>query len=402
MRQTGTTLFSYLIGKRVRASDVEGAKTEGDCMNAKRVRVAIVGAGNCASSFVQGLTYYRDARANEPVPGLMHATLGGYHIANIEIAAAFDINASKVGKDIAEAIDAPPNNTHRFADVPRSGIMVHRGNTLDGIGQYMRHDIEEADEPVADVTQVLRRSNTDVVVSYLPVGAQRATEWYAERALEAGCAFVNCIPVFIASRREWREKFERRRLPLIGDDIKSQVGATIVHRVLANLFRERGVRLDRTYQLNFGGNADFKNMLERERLASKKISKTQAVTSQLDVPLAAENIHVGPSDYVSWLADRKWAHIRMEGTTFGGVPLNLELKLEVWDSPNSAGVVIDAVRCAKIALDRGIGGALIGPSSYFMKSPPQQFTDAEARARTLRFIAGEADGRAGEYKKPAL
>jgi myo-inositol-1-phosphate synthase len=358
-------------------------------VNAKTVRVGIVGAGNCASSFVQGLAYYRHARSNEPVPGLMNVSLGDYHVGNIEISAAFDVNAAKVGKDISEAIHAPPNNTHRFAEVARSGIIVHRGNTLDGIGEYMRPEIDEADEPVADVTQVLTRSRTDVLVSYLPVGAQRATEWYAERALEAGCAFVNCIPVFIASRSEWRDKFERRRLPLIGDDIKSQVGATIVHRVLANLFRERGVRLDRTYQLNFGGNADFKNMLERERLASKKISKTQAVTSQLDVPLAADNIHVGPSDYVSWLGDRKWAHIRMEGTTFGGVPLNVELKLEVWDSPNSAGVVIDAVRCAKIALDRGVGGALVGPSSYFMKSPPQQFTDAEARTRTLRFIAGE-------------
>jgi myo-inositol-1-phosphate synthase len=359
-------------------------------MNGKTVRVGIVGAGNCASSFVQGLTYYRDAHSNEPVPGLVNASLGDYHIRNVEISAAFDVNATKVGKDIAEAIYAPPNNTHRFAEVPRSGIIVRRGNTLDGIGEYMRADIVEAEDSVADVTEILRQSRTDVLVSYLPVGAQRATEWYAERALAAGCAFVNCIPVFIASRPEWREKFERRRLPLIGDDIKSQVGATIVHRVLANLFRERGVRLDRTYQLNFGGNADFKNMLERERLASKKISKTQAVTSQLDVPLTSDNIHVGPSDYVSWLTDRKWAHIRMEGTTFGGMPLNLELKLEVWDSPNSAGVVIDAVRCAKIALDRGIGGALIGPSSYFMKSPPQQFTDAEARVRTLRFIAGDA------------
>jgi myo-inositol-1-phosphate synthase len=358
--------------------------------NAGTVRVGIVGVGNCASSFVQGLAYYRHARANEPVPGLMNVSLGDYHVGSIEISAAFDVSAAKVGRDVSDAIHASPNNTHRFAELPRSGIIVRRGNTLDGIGQYMRPEIAEAEEPVADVTEILRRSRTDVVVSYLPVGAQRATEWYVERALEAGCAFVNCIPVFIASRPEWREKFERRRLPLIGDDIKSQVGATIIHRVLANLFRERGVRLDRTYQLNFGGNADFKNMLERERLTSKKISKTQAVTSQLDVPLAADDIHVGPSDYVSWLGDRKWAHIRMEGTTFGGVPLNVELKLEVWDSPNSAGVVIDAVRCAKIALDRGIGGALVGPSSYFMKSPPQQFTDAEARLRTLRFVAGDA------------
>jgi myo-inositol-1-phosphate synthase len=367
-----------------------GRKRRAAVANAGTVRVGIVGVGNCASSFVQGLAYYRHARANEPVPGLMNVSLGDYHVGSIEISAAFDVSAAKVGRDVSDAIHASPNNTHRFAELPRSGIIVRRGNTLDGIGQYMRPEIAEAEEPVADVTEILRRSRTDVVVSYLPVGAQRATEWYVERALEAGCAFVNCIPVFIASRPEWREKFERRRLPLIGDDIKSQVGATIIHRVLANLFRERGVRLDRTYQLNFGGNADFKNMLERERLASKKISKTQAVTSQLDVPLAADDIHVGPSDYVSWLGDRKWAHIRMEGTTFGGVPLNVELKLEVWDSPNSAGVVIDAVRCAKIALDRGIGGALVGPSSYFMKSPPQQFTDAEARLRTLRFVAGDA------------
>jgi myo-inositol-1-phosphate synthase len=268
------------------------------------------------------------------------------------------------------------------------GVTVERGPTLDGLGRYLREEIDEAEAPVADVTAVLERSRTDVLVSYLPVGSQRATEFYAERALEAGCAFVNCIPVFIASKPEWRKRFEERGLPIIGDDIKSQVGATIVHRVLANLFRERGVRLDRTYQLNFGGNADFQNMLERERLESKKISKTQAVTSQLDVPLDPENVHVGPSDYVPWLTDRKWAHIRMEGTTFGGVPLNVELKLEVWDSPNSAGIVIDAVRCAKVALDRRIGGALIGPSSYFMKSPPQQFTDNEAREATMRFIAG--------------
>jgi myo-inositol-1-phosphate synthase len=353
-----------------------------------KIRVGIVGVGNCASSFVQGLSYYSDSRANEPVPGLMNADLGGYEVGDVEISAAFDINASKVGRDVAEAIYASPNNTHRFAEAKRTGVLVQRGKTLDGLGRYLQDDIAESDAPEADVSEVLDRSRTEVLVSYLPVGSQRAAEFYAERALETGCAFVNCIPVFIASNPRWRHRFEQRGVPLIGDDIKSQVGATIVHRVLANLFRERGVRLDRTYQLNFGGNSDFKNMLERDRLESKKISKTQSVTSQFDVPMAAENIHVGPSDHVPWLTDRKWAYIRMEGTTFGGVPLNLELKLEVWDSPNSAGVVIDAVRCAKIALDRGIGGALIGPSSYFMKSPPQQFTDHEARERTIQFING--------------
>jgi myo-inositol-1-phosphate synthase len=357
-------------------------------LRSQKVRVGVVGVGNCASSFIQGLRYYRNARDNEPVPGLMNVEIAGYHIGDVEISAAFDVNAAKVGRDVAEAIVAPPNNTHRFADVKPLGVRVARGRTLDGLGRYLRDEIEESDAPEEDVTEVLERSRTHVLVSYLPVGSQRATEFYAERALEAGCAFVNCIPVFIASNRSWRRRFEAEGLPLIGDDIKSQVGATIVHRVLANLFRERGVRLDRTYQLNFGGNSDFRNMLERERLESKKISKTQAVTSQFDIPMSAENIHVGPSDHVPWLTDRKWAYIRMEGTTFGGVPLNLELKLEVWDSPNSAGVVIDAVRCAKLALDRGIGGALVGPSSYFMKSPPQQFTDYEARERTLEFIAG--------------
>jgi myo-inositol-1-phosphate synthase len=355
----------------------------------KKVRIGLVGVGNCASSLVQGLTYYKDADGNEPVPGLMNVDLGGYHVSDIEVSAAFDVASTKVGKDVAEAIYAAPNNTHRFADVEPTGVRVHRGNTLDGIGKYLADQILEADEPVSDVAEILGRTQTDVLVSYLPVGSERATEWYAERALEAGCAFVNCIPVFIASKPEWRRRFEEHGLPIIGDDIKSQVGATIVHRMLANLFRERGVRLDRTYQLNFGGNTDFLNMLERERLESKKISKTQSVMSQLDVPLAPENVHVGPSDHVPWLSDRKWAYIRMEGTTFGGVPLNAELKLEVWDSPNSAGIVIDAVRCAKLAMDRGIAGALVGPSSYFMKSPPQQFTDAEARERTLRFIAGE-------------
>jgi myo-inositol-1-phosphate synthase len=355
----------------------------------RKVRLGIVGVGNCASSLVQGLTYYRDASGNEPVPGLMNVDLGGYHVRDVEVASAFDVAAGKVGRDVGEAILAEPNNTMSFAKVDPVGVPVLRGNTLDGIGKYLRDKIPESEAPVADVTRALVDSRTDVLVSYRPVGSQKAAEWYAERALEARCAFVNCMPVFIASRPEWRERFERRCLPIIGDDIKSQVGATIVHRMLANLFRERGVRLDRTYQLNFGGNTDFENMLERERLESKKISKTQAVTSQLDVPLAAGNIHVGPSDHVPWLTDRKVAYIRLEGTTFGGVPLNAEIKLEVWDSPNSAGIVIDAVRCAKLALDRGIGGALVAPSSYFMKSPPEQFTDAEARARTLAFIAGD-------------
>jgi myo-inositol-1-phosphate synthase len=356
----------------------------------RKLRVALVGVGNCASSFVQGLSYYASADANEPVPGLMHVDLGGYHVSDVEISAAFDVSAAKVGRDVGEAIFAPPNNTCKFAPVRRCGVVVERGPTLDGLGKYLQDDIDESDSPPSDVTDVLVRSGTEIVVSYLPVGSERATAWYAERALEAGCGFVNCIPVFIASDPQWRRRFEKAGLPLIGDDVKSQVGATIVHRMLANLFRERGVRLDRTYQLNFGGNADFKNMLERERLVSKKISKTQSVTSQFDVPPAPENIHVGPSDHVPWLADRKLAYIRLEGTTFGGVPLSAELKLEVWDSPNSAGVVIDAVRCARLAMDRGLGGALVGPSSYFMKSPPQQFTDAEARKRTLAFITGES------------
>jgi myo-inositol-1-phosphate synthase len=358
-----------------------------------KVRVGIVGVGNCASSFVQGLTFYRTARSNEPVPGLMNVDVGGYHVADVEISAAFDVSAQKVGRDVSAAIVATPNNTARFADVKPCGVTVSRGPTLDGLGRYLRDDIVESDATPVDVTEALSHSRTDVLVSYLPVGSQQATEFYAERALEAGCAFVNCIPVFIASNSKWRKRFEQARLPLIGDDIKSQVGATIVHRVLAALFRDRGVRLDRTFQLNFGGNTDFKNMLERERLVSKKISKTQSVTSQFEVPLSADDIHVGPSDHVPWLTDRKWAYIRLEGTTFGGVPLNVELKLEVWDSPNSAGVVIDAVRCARLGMDRGLGGALIGPSSYFMKSPPRQFSDTEARARTIEFIKGQ--GRRG-------
>jgi myo-inositol-1-phosphate synthase len=354
-----------------------------------KVRVGVVGVGNCASSFVQGLEYYREAPANEPVPGLMNVSVGGYEVADIEIASAFDVSAAKVGRDLSEALQAAPNNTQQFAEIGPSGIRVARGPTLDGLGRYLRDVVDESDESETDVAAELQRTRTDVLVSYLPVGSEQATHFYAEQALKAGCAFVNCIPVFIASRPEWRKRFEERGLPLIGDDIKSQVGATIVHRMLANLFRERGVRLDRTYQLNFGGNSDFQNMLERERLESKKISKTQSVASQLDMPLAPEDIHVGPSDFVPWLTDRKFAHIRMEGTAFGGVPLNVELKLEVWDSPNSAGIVIDAVRCAKLAIDRRIAGALTGPSSYFMKSPPEQFTDAEARERTIRFISGE-------------
>ncbi|MDX1205800.1 inositol-3-phosphate synthase [Sinorhizobium medicae] len=364
-------------------------------MGSKSIRVGLVGIGNCASSLVQGLTFYRDAKEDEPVPGLMHANLGGYHVGDIEISAAFDVAASKVGRDVAEAIYAAPNNTFRFANAASTGVVVQRGRTLDGIGRYLREEIEESDVPAADVADVLRQTETDVLVSYLPVGSEVATRWYAEQALAAGCGFVNCIPVFIASDKSWQRKFAERGLPLIGDDIKSQVGATIVHRLLANLFRDRGVRIDRTYQLNFGGNTDFLNMLERERLESKKISKTQSVVSQMDIPLAAGDIHVGPSDHVPWLADRKFAYIRVEGTTFGNVPLNVELKLEVWDSPNSAGVVIDAVRCAKLAIDRGIAGPLIAPSSYFMKSPPQQFTDAEARRRLEEFIAGETGALLG-------
>ena len=356
-----------------------------------KIRAAIVGVGNCASSLVQGVEFYRHGRGDAPIPGLMHLDLGGYHIADIEFVAAFDVAEGKVGRDLAEAIDAPPNNTFRFARVPATGIEVRRGPTHDGIGRYLRDVVTESSAAVDNVAKTLRATGSEVLISYLPVGSEAATRWYAEQALAAGCAFVNCIPVFIAKDAAWRERFQRRGLPLIGDDIKSQVGATIVHRVLTNLFRERGVRVDRTYQLNFGGNSDFQNMLERERLQSKKRSKTDSVTSQMHDKLSDAEAHVGPSDFVPWLDDRKWCYIRLEGTTFGNVPLNLELKLEVWDSPNSAGVVIDAVRCAKLALDRKIGGALIGPSSYYMKSPPEQFTDYEALARTEAFITGEAE-----------
>ncbi|MGI3900132.1 MAG: inositol-3-phosphate synthase [Janthinobacterium lividum] len=357
-------------------------------MGQKQLRIGIVGVGNCASSLVQGIEFYKDAASNAPVPGLMNVEVGGYHVGDVVPVAAFDISAAKVGLDLAEALLAAPNNTERFATVKPTGVRVERGPTLDGLGRYLREVVTESDETPTDVTAVLKEKRVDVLVCYLPVGSQQAAEFYAERALEAGCGFVNCMPVFIASNPVWEKRFAERGLPIVGDDIKSQVGATIVHRTLVNLLRDRGIRLDRTYQLNFGGNSDFQNMLERDRLESKKISKTQAVSSQFDVPLDAGDIHVGPSDYVPWLTDRKWAHIRLEGTGFGNVPLNIELKLEVWDSPNSAGVVIDAVRCAKLALDRGIGGALIGPSSYFMKSPPRQFTDEEARLRTERFMAG--------------
>src|SRR5256714_6895029 len=354
----------------------------------KRIRVAIIGVGNCASSLVQGVHYYRNAKPGDRIPGLMHVDLGGYHIRDVDFVAAIDVDRNKVGKDLADAIYQAPNNTYRFADVPRSGVKVSRGMTHDGIGKYLSEIVKKAPGATDDIVGILRDRKIDVVVSYLPVGSEEATKWYVEQALEAGCAFINCIPVFIAREPYWQRRFAQKNLPIIGDDIKSQVGATITHRVLTRLFMDRGVRLDRTYQLNFGGNTDFLNMLERERLTSKKLSKTRAVNSQLTAPLTDENIHVGPSDFVPWLTDRKCAYIRLEGTTFGGVPLNLELKLEVWDSPNSAGVVIDAVRCAKLALDRGIGGALVGPSSYFMKSPSRQFTDHEDRECTLRFIAG--------------
>jgi myo-inositol-1-phosphate synthase len=360
-------------------------KTNG---SSKKIRVAIIGVGNCASSLVQGVEFYREAKADEFVPGLMHVELGGYHVRDIEFSAAFDIDRTKVGRDLGQAIFAEPNNTMRFAEVPKLGVPVHRGMTHDGLGKYLKRVVQKAPGATDDIIGILKRTRTDVVVSYLPVGSEMATKWYVEQVLEAGCGFVNCIPVFIASQRYWQRRFENRGLPIIGDDIKSQVGATIVHRVLTNLFRDRGVRLDRTYQLNFGGNTDFLNMLERSRLESKKISKTQAVTSQVGRALPNDDVHVGPSDHVPWLTDRKWCYIRMEGTTFGNAPLSCEMKLEVWDSPNSAGVVIDAVRCAKLALDRGIGGALIEPSSYFMKSPPQQFTDDEAHTKLEAFIRG--------------
>ena len=351
-----------------------------------KVRVAIVGVGNCASALVQGVQFYRDAPDDAFVPGLMHVNLGGYHVRDIEFTAAFDIDRDKVGLDLSEAIWQEPNNTARFAEVPRLDVPVSRGMTHDGLGKYLKKVITKAPGPTDDIVPIPKDTETDVVVSFLPVGAEMARKWYVEQILDAGCGFVNCVPVFIAGETYWQGRFEERGLPVIGDDIKSQVGATIVHRVLTRLFQDRGVRLDRTYQLNFGGNMDFYNMLDQERLTSKKISKTGAVTSQLDYALGEGDIHISPSDYVPWLTDRKWAHIRLEGTTFGEVPLNVELKLEVWDSPNSAGVVIDAVRCCKLALDRGLSGAVVEPSAYFMKSPPEQFTDDVARQKTEAFI----------------
>jgi myo-inositol-1-phosphate synthase len=354
----------------------------------RKIRAAIIGVGNCASSLVQGVHYYRSAKPGDRIPGIMHVELGGYHLSDIEFVAAFDVDKNKVGKDLADAIYAKPNNTYRFADVPKTGVKVSRGMTHDGIGKYLSKVVIKAPGETADIVKILRETKTDVVVSYLPVGSEEATKWYVEQVLEAGCAFINCIPVFIAREPYWQKRFAARNLPIIGDDIKSQVGATITHRVLARLFMDRGVRLDRTYQLNFGGNTDFLNMLERERLESKKISKTNAVTSMLDYPLADDDVHVGPSDYVPWLLDRKWCYIRMEGTTFGDVPLNAEVKLEVWDSPNSAGVVIDAIRCCKLALDRGLGGTIVAPSAYFMKSPPRQIPDDRAREGVEAYIRG--------------
>ena len=352
-----------------------------------KINVAIIGVGNCASSLVQGIHKYREIPEDEVVPGLMHPTIGGYEIGDINIVAAFDIDKNKVGKDLSEAVFTQPNNTIRIADVPPTGVKVDRGMTHDGLGKYVSGVVEKAPGSTADVTRILQERECDVVISYLPVGSETATKWYVEQVLNAGCGFINCIPVFIAREDYWQQRFKDRGLPVIGDDIKSQLGATITHRVLTRLFHDRGVTVDRTYQLNFGGNTDFLNMLERERLTSKKISKTNAVTSQFDEEIADNNIHIGPSDHVPWLHDRKWCYIRMEGHTFGGAPINLELKLEVWDSPNSAGVVVDAIRCCKLALDRGESGAVKGPSAYFMKSPPIQYTDDVARQMVEDFIS---------------
>lgn len=357
--------------------------------NKKKVRVAIIGVGNCANSLIQGVHYYRNAAEDEKIPGLMHVNLGGYHVRDIEFSAAIDIDVEKVGKDLSEAIWSGQNNTIKFTDVPHLNVPVARGMTHDGLGTYLARKITKAPGSTADIVQILKDTQTDVVVNYLPVGSEQATKWYVEQILNAGCAFVNAIPVFIAREPYWQRRFAQHNLPLIGDDIKSQVGATIVHRVLTNLFNDRGVRLLRTSQLNVGGNMDFYNMLDRERLESKKISKTNSVTSQLPYQMSPDDVYIGPSDYVPWLTDRKWAHIRLEGQSFGDVPLNIELKLEVWDSPNSAGIIIDAVRCAKLGLDRGLSGTLEGPASYFMKSPPVQHPDDIARNNTELFIAGE-------------
>ncbi|USQ80069.1 inositol-3-phosphate synthase [Ornithinimicrobium faecis] len=355
------------------------------------VRVAIVGVGNCASSLVQGVEYYKDADPSASVPGLMHVKFGEYHISDVEFVAAFDVDAKKVGFDLAEAINASENNTIKIADVPPTGVLVQRGPTHDGIGRYYRETIEESDAEPVDVVRALKDAEVDVLVSYLPVGSEQADKFYAQCAIDANVAFVNALPVFIASDPMWAAKFEEAGVPIIGDDIKSQVGATITHRVMARLFEDRGVVLDRTYQLNVGGNMDFKNMLERDRLESKKVSKTQAVTSNVSHDLGARNVHIGPSDYVQWLDDRKWAYVRLEGRAFGDVPLNLEYKLEVWDSPNSAGIIIDALRAAKIAKDRGVGGPIISASAYLMKSPPEQMRDEDGRAQVEAFIRGEAE-----------
>ena len=359
--------------------------------NKGEIRVAIVGVGNCANSLVQGITYYKDATNDSEIPGLMHPVLGGYHIKNINFVLALDVDAKKVGIDLADAIWASENNTIKFATVAKTGVMVKRGKTLDGLGRYYKETINESDAAAVDVVAELKSAKVDVLICYLPVGSEEAAKFYAQCAIDAGCAFVNALPVFIASDPVWADKFTKAGLPIVGDDIKSQVGATITHRIMAKLFQDRGVHLDRTYQLNVGGNMDFKNMLERDRLESKKISKTQSVTSQLDYDLGAKNVHIGPSDYIPWLDDRKWAYVRLEGRAFGDVPLNLEYKLEVWDSPNSAGVIIDALRCAKIAMDRKIGGPLLSPSSYFMKSPPVQYTDEQAYAKVEQFIEGSIE-----------
>jgi myo-inositol-1-phosphate synthase len=359
--------------------------------NKGEIRVAIVGVGNCANSLIQGITYYKDATNESEIPGLMHPVLGGYHIKNINFVLALDVDAKKVGLDLADAIWASENNTIKFATVAKTGVTVKRGTTLDGLGRYYKETIKESDAAPVDVVAELKASKVDVLICYLPVGSEEAAKFYAQCAIDAGCAFVNALPVFIASDPVWADKFTKAGLPIVGDDIKSQVGATITHRIMAKLFQDRGVHLDRTYQLNVGGNMDFKNMLERDRLESKKISKTQSVTSQLDYDLGAKNVHIGPSDYIPWLDDRKWAYVRLEGRAFGDVPLNLEYKLEVWDSPNSAGVIIDALRCAKIALDRKIGGPLLSPSSYFMKSPPVQYTDEQAYQKVEQFIEGNIE-----------
>ena len=390
------TLSEELHGKEAMAQT--NGKQNGRMRSEEKVRVAIIGVGNCANSLLQGVEYYKDADPETFVPGLMHVDLGGYHVRDVEFTAAFDVTKDKVGKDLADAIWAHPNDTYRFADVPKTGIAVSRGMTHDGLGKYVSEVVEKAPGDTDDVVEILGETKTDVVVNYLPVGSEEATKWYTEQILKAGCAMVNCMPVFIAKGGYFGKQFARHGLPIIGDDIKSQVGATITHRVLTSLFRDRGVRLDKTMQLNVGGNSDFLNMLERERLESKKISKTNAVTSMLDYDIGETNVHVGPSDYVPWLTDRKWAYIRMEGSAFGDVPLNVELKLEVWDSPNSAGIVIDAVRLAKLALNNGVGGALEGPSAYLMKSPPKQVQDDEAYDLVEAFIKKHARTKA---KAPA-